>query len=423
LAVRLAPDDALAAFRSEFEAWLDEHLPSKEVMDAEERRSSSHLPGWARTFQRDLFEAGYLVPGWPPELGGRNASPQEQMTYFEVITERQVPRSLNPQGLSICAASVVEFGNDEQKERFVQPTLKGEITWCLGMSEPNAGSDLASLTTRAERRGDTFVVNGQKVWTSGAHDSDFCLCFTRTDPEAPKHRGISALIIDMQTPGITCRPLPDLTDPEHADFNEVFFSDVEVPAANLLGELNNGWVVSQGSLRHERGMLWINAVSRLEQTLDGLVRVARHPASGAGGRTLGDDPRLAEAIGRLATDVAAMRCMGYRGFAKVSRGAMSPEHMVLKLFSSEADQLACRLAQDSLGTEGLDFEGPGPYRVTGWEREHLGFAPIVADAMNSFFDGSWAVRYLRSFAGTIAGGTSEIQRNIIAERLLGLPRS
>ncbi len=423
--MRLAPDESLVAFRSEFEAWLDEHLPPQEVMDAEPRRSSADLPGWARTFQRTLFEAGYLVPGWPPELGGRNATPQEQMTYFEVITERSVPRSLNSQGLSICAASIVEFGNETQKERYVLPTLKGEITWCLGMSEPNAGSDLASLTTRAERRGDTFVVNGQKVWTSGAHHADFCLCLVRTDPEAPKHRGISVLIIDMKTPGITCRPLPELTDPDHADFNEVFFTDVEVPAANLLGELNNGWTVSQGSLRHERGMLWITNVSRIERTLEGLVRVAQYPESGAdgNGRTLGDDPRLAEAIGHLATDVAAMRAMGYRGFAKVARGTISPEHIVLKLFSSEAEQRACRVGQEALGAEGLDLGGPGAYRVTEWEQESLGFAPVAQHAMNSFYDGSWAVQYLRSFAGTIAGGTSEIQRNIVAERVLGLPRS
>ncbi len=170
--MRLAPDESIVQFRSEFEAWLDEHLPSADAVEADPRRSSSHLPDWARRFQREMFEAGYLVPGWPPELGGRNATPEEQMAYFEVISERMVPRSLNPQGLSICAASIVEFGTEEQKERFVVPTLKGEITWCVGMSEPNAGSDLASLTTRAERRGDNFVVNGQKVWTSGAHESD-----------------------------------------------------------------------------------------------------------------------------------------------------------------------------------------------------------------------------------------------------------
>ena len=418
--MRLAPDESLVEFRRELEAWLDVHQPPADVMEDHARRSSAHLPEWARTFQREMFEAGYLVPGWPPELGGRNATPQEQMVYFEVISERLAPRSLNPQGLSICAASIVEFGTDEQKERFVLPTLKGEITWCVGMSEPNAGSDLASLMTKAERRDGHFVVNGQKVWTSGAHEADFCMCYVRTDPEAPKHRGISVLIIDMRTPGITCRPLPELTDPQHADFNEVFFTDVEVPEENLLGELNSGWVVSQGSLRHERGMLWIMNVSKMERTLKGLVRVARRP-DGRGG-TLGDDRRIAAAIGTLATDVAAMRCLGYRGFAKSTRGEMSSEHLVLKLFSSEAEQRACILAQEALGLEGLDLDGPGPNKFTEWDLALFEPDPVSSGATSSFYDGPWAVQYLRSFAGTIAGGTSEVQRNIVAERVLGLPR-
>jgi alkylation response protein AidB-like acyl-CoA dehydrogenase len=416
--MRLATDEDLLEFRREFEAWLDAHLPGPDVVEQEHRNSSAHLPGWAREFQRAMFEAGYLVPGWPPELGGRNATPQEQMIYFEVISERQVPRSLNPQGLSICAASIVEFGTDEQKARFVVPTLKGEITWCLGMSEPNAGSDLASLTTKAERREGCFVVNGQKVWTSGAHDADFCLCFVRTDPDAPKHRGISVLIIDMRTPGISCRPLPELTDPDHADFNEVFFTDVEVPEEHLLGELNNGWSISQGSLRHERGMLWILNAARMERTMRGLVRVARRP-DGRGG-LLGDDPRLAEAIGRAATDATAIRCMGYRGFAKSVRGEMAPEHMVLKLFSSEAEQSACEVARDALGADGLDLDGAGPRRFTDWDVENFDVGP--AEVMGAFYDGAWADQYWRSFSHTIAGGTSEIQRNIIAERVLGLPR-
>jgi alkylation response protein AidB-like acyl-CoA dehydrogenase len=416
--VRLAPDESLVEFRRAFEGWLDEHLPGPQLLATEHRNSSAHLPSWARQFQREMFEAGYLVPGWPPELGGRNATPQEQMVYFEVIADRQVPRSLNPQGLSICAASIVEFGTDEQRERFVLPTLKGEVTWCLGMSEPNAGSDLASLMTKAERRDGCFVVNGQKVWTSGAHDADYCLCYVRTDPEAAKHRGISVLMIDMRTPGISCRSLPELTDPYHADFNEVFFTEVEVPEDNLLGELNHGWTISQGSLRHERGMLWIMNVAKMERTMRGLQRVARRP-DGHGG-TLGDDPRLAEAIGRLATDTAAIRCLGYRGFAKSVRGEMPPEHMVLKLFSSEAEQRACELARDALGVDGLDLSGAGPNRLTEWDVANFDAVPV--DVMGGFYDGAWADQYLRSFSGTIAGGTSEIQRNIIAERVLGLPR-
>ena len=418
--MRLAPDDTLTQFRREFESWLDAHLPPPEVIERDPRRSSSHMPDWARTYQREMFEAGYLVPGWPPELGGRSATPEEQMVYFEILTERAAPRSLNVQGLNICAPSIVEFGNDDQKERFVLPTLRAEITWCVGMSEPNAGSDLASLTTRAVQRDGHFVVNGQKVWTSGAHESDWCMCYVRTDPDAPKHRGISVLIIDMNSVGITCRPLPELTDPEHADFNEVFFEDVEVPAENLLGELNNGWVVSQGSLRHERGMLWIMNTSKMDRTLRGLFRLARRP-DGRGG-TLGDDPRVAEAIARLATDAAAMRCLGYRGFAKATRGEMPPEHLVLKLFTSEAEQRACLLAQETLGLDGLDIDGPGPVRQDEWDRAHFTRGPTEGGATSSFYDGAWPVQYLRSFAGTIAGGTSEIQRNIVAERVLGLPR-
>src|SRR5271165_1042499 len=335
--MRLAPDESVLAFRREFEAWLDDHVPPAHLM-ASLRRSSAHLPEWARAFQRELFEAGYLVPGWPPELGGRHATPQEQMAYFEVITERLVPRSLNPQGLSICAASIVEFGTEDQKERFVLPTLKGELTWCLGMSEPNAGSDLASLTTKAERRDGHFVVNGQKVWTSGAHEADYCMCYVRTDPERPKHRGISVLIIDMRTPGVSCRPLPELTDRHHVDFNEVFFTDAEVPAGNLIGELNGGWALAQGSLRHERAMLWVMNVTTFERAVAGLVRMAARD-DGAGGR-IGDDPRFAEALAALAIDAQAMRCLGYRGFAKATRGEMPAEHLILKLFTSEADRRA-----------------------------------------------------------------------------------
>jgi alkylation response protein AidB-like acyl-CoA dehydrogenase len=418
--MRLAPDESLTAFRQELETWLDENQPRPDAMEDQFRRSSAHLPPWARDFQRAMFENGYLVPGWPPELGGRNATPQEQMVYFEVLTERMLVRSLNPQGLSICAASIVEFGNDDQRERFVLPTLRGEVTWCVGMSEPNAGSDLASLTTKAELREDHFVVNGQKVWTSGAHEADLCMCYVRTDPDAPKHRGISVLIIDMRTPGIVCRPLPELTDPDHADFNEVFFTDVEVPVENLVGELNKGWAVSQGSLRHERGMLWIMNVSKMERTVKALVRLAGRD-DGKGGR-LGDDPRIAQAIAQLSIDTHAMRCLGYRGFGKATRGEMPPEHLLLKMFSSEAERRACLLAYQSLGLDGLDLDGPGPNRFTEWDLAHFEPAPAEYGATGSFYDGAWAVQYLRSFAGTIAGGTSEIQRNIVAERVLGLPR-
>jgi alkylation response protein AidB-like acyl-CoA dehydrogenase len=415
--MRLAPDEQLTAFRRRFEDWLDVHMPTEIV---ERKRSSAHMPDWARAWQRALFDHGWLVPGWPPELGGRNATPEEQMAYFEVVAERQVPRALNPQGLSICAASIVDYGTEEQRERFAVPTLRGELTWCVGMSEPDAGSDLASLSTRAERRGDTFVVNGQKVWTSGAHEADYCMCYVRSNPDAPKHRGISVLIVDMRSPGVECRPLPELTDRHHVDFNEVFFTDVEVPAANLVGELDGGWALAQGSLRHERAMLWIMNVATFDRAVEGLRRLAAAD-DGRGGR-IGDDPRYAEAFAELAMDAQAMRALGYVGFAKATRGETAPEHLVLKLFTSEAERRATALGTGALGSDGLDLDGPGPNRWSTTDLERFGAPTVDPSLVPPFADGAWPVQYLRSFAGTIAGGTSEIQRNIVSERLLGLPR-
>ena len=386
--MRLRWDDEAEAFRRELDDWLDTNLPPTEQMH-EAKLSSAHLPDWARAWQRTLYEAGWLVPGWPPELGGRNATPTQQMIYFEELARRDVPRSLNPQGLSICAPSIVDHGTDDQRERWVYPTLRAEITWCLGMSEPGAGSDLAGLSTRAVLDGDRFVVNGQKVWTSGAHHADWCLCFVRTDPDAPKHKGISALVIDMRSPGITCRPLPDLTDPEYADF-----TDVAVPRQNLLGELNRGWPITQGSLAHERGMLWIGNASNIEGGVNQLVDLGRELG-------LAGDSRFCDQVASLYIDSQAVKLMGYRGFAKFARGQQATEHALLKLFSSETEQRLYLAGMETLGADGTDVDRPGP---VGWR------------------DGSWATQYLRSFSGTIAGGTSEIQRNIIAERVLGLPR-
>src|SRR5437763_5204848 len=297
--MRLRWDDEAEAFRRELDDWLDTNLPPTEQM-REPKLSSAHLPDWARVWQRALYEAGWLVPGWPPELGGRNATPTQQMIYFEELARRDVPRSLNPQGLSICAPSIVDHGTDDQRERWVYPTLRADITWCLGMSEPGAGSDLAGLSTRAVLDGDHFVVNGQKVWTSGAHHADWCLCFVRTDPDAPQHKGISALVIDMRSPGIACRPLPELTEPDFADFNEVFFTDVVVPRQNLLGELNQGWAITQGSLAHERGMLWIGNAMSIERGVELLVRDLDE-------RGLAADDVLRDQVAALYLDGQAMK--------------------------------------------------------------------------------------------------------------------
>ncbi|HXX91113.1 MAG TPA: acyl-CoA dehydrogenase family protein [Acidimicrobiales bacterium] len=398
--MQLHYDPETEAFRAELRAFFTANLPPEDQR-SERVRSSAHIPEWARRWQRLLFDNGWLVPGWPPEYGGRNATPLQQMVYFEELAALGVPRSCNPQGMSIVTPSLLDWGTEEQKQGFALPTLRAEISWCLGMSEPDAGSDLAGLRTRAERDGDHFVVNGQKVWTSGAHDADYCFCFVRTDPDAPKHAGISVLVVDMRTPGIRVRPLPELTDKDFADFNEVFFTDVEVPAENLVGELNHGWAIAGGSLAHERGMLWIGDANLLERMLDMAVSTATTPLPD--GRRLADDPMVRDALARIYLRVQALKLLGYRGFAKVAKGQSAPEHVVLKLLGSETRQNLALEVAEALGPAGIDLTRAD--------------APSIRRDQDA-----WIVSWLHSFSVTISGGTSEIQRNIIAERVLGLPR-
>jgi alkylation response protein AidB-like acyl-CoA dehydrogenase len=400
--MRLRYDDDTERFRAELQVWLADHVPDAAEREANPKASSADMPDWARRWQRTLFDHGWLVPGWPPELGGRNATPEQQMVYFEELARLDVPRSVNPQGLGIIAPSLYDAGTEEHKRQYLLPTLKGDITWCVGMSEPDAGSDLASLSTRAEVDGDEFVVTGQKVWTSGAHHADYCMCFVRTDPTAAKHRGISTLIIDMASPGITCRPLPELTDPDYADFNEVFFEDVRVPRDNLVGELHQGWGMAIGSLNHERAMLWVMQATHTERHLEQLRALASRPAPSGDG-ILADDARFRDTVARLYLDSQALWFLGYKGFAKAKAGVVAPEHMILKLFGSELAQQVCLEATEAIGADAIDVSGDR--------------------GGSEFGTGPWPTQYLRSFANTIAGGTSEIQRNIIAERILGLPRA
>ena len=388
--MRLTADPEVEKFRAEFSAFLDAHLPS-EAEAMPRPRSSSDMPEWAAKWQRTLFDAGWLLPGNPPEYGGRNATLPQQLAYLEELAGRRIYHSFNPQGLGIIAASILTFGTQEQKQRWAVPILRAEITASLGMSEPGAGSDLAGLRTRAVlvkgegEVGGHFVVNGQKVWTSGAHDADVLLTFVRTDPDAPKHKGISVLLIPTSTEGVVRRPFASIADPDDLDFNEVFFTDVRVPRENLIGQLNQGWTVAHGSLGHERTLLWLSFAERL----DDLIR---------------DAPSDQEWYATLLMDAQALRLLGYRQLS----GERDPAELsVLKLLGSEAVQAASLRALEERGPEGLVHPAvTGPYN-------HMN---------NDAFITSWFERYARSFAGTIAGGTSEIQRNIIAERILGLPR-
>ena len=402
--MKLTFDESVESFRAEFLEWLGSHRPSQEEMIADPALSSGHSPGWAKRWTRRMFEDGWLVPGWPPELGGRNATPTQQLVSLEEMARAGVPRTTNPQGLGIVAPSLLDYGSPEQIERYAMPLLHGDMTACLGMSEPGAGSDLASLSTRAVLDGDQFVINGQKVWTSGANHADFCFLFCRTDPSAPKHKGISVVLVDMHTQGITVRPLPELVGPEHPDLNEVFLSDVIVPKDHLVGTLNNGWAMANGSLAHERGMVWVSSAIELEDSTNRLLDdapglLARMPA--------GEGAAMAAEVADLYIDSVAVRCLGYRGFGKLLRGGTAPEQALMKVFSSETRQHLALVASEMQGPDALRTSPPLPRG-----------AALGSDAAST-----WLEQYYRSFGLTISAGASEIQRNIIAEKVLGLPRS
>jgi alkylation response protein AidB-like acyl-CoA dehydrogenase len=391
--MQLAWGPEVEAFRAELIAFLDEYAPPEAKVGRDwstnDGQDDELIPTWARQWQATLFDHGWMVPGYPPELGGRNATPVQTLVFMEELARRGIPRSLHFPGYAIVAPSLLEFGTPEQKA-LAPAALRGDTIWCIGMSEPGAGSDLASLTTRAVLDGDRFTINGQKVWTSYAMVAQKCFCYVRTDPDAPKHKGISVLILDMDTPGIDIRPLRHITGA--VEFAEVFFTDVEVPAENIVGDLHGGWRITMGSLAHERGGLWVQSVAMCEHALDDLLALVR--------RTGRDrDPAVRRQLADAYERAASLRALGYKGFSSLANTSSSPEHSYLKLASSELGK-----ALYELGTELC-----GPY------------GPAI-DPERGEEAGRWIRSFMVSFANTIAGGTSEIQRNIIAERVLGLPR-
>ena len=350
-----------------------------------------------RQVVKQMAADGWLGIGWPKEYGGQGRSQLEQFIFFDESMRSGAPVPMLT--INTVGPTIMEFGTDEQKAEFLPRILAGDLHFCIGYSEPEAGTDLAALKTRAVLDGDHFVVNGQKVWTSGAHHSDWNMCFVRTNPDVPKHKGISVLIIDMKTPGVEPRPFPELSDPDYTDFNEVFFTDVVVPKENLLGELDQGWALAGGSLAHERAMLWIENAYDCQRGVEELLGLGER--IGPNGYALRDDPKFRSDVASLFVDAQAMRLMGVRGFSKFLKGKSAPEHSLLKLFGGETTQKILLAGTEALGAAALDDDAVGP-------RVHR--------------RGSWITGYLRTFASTIPGGTSEIQRNIIAERVLGLPR-
>jgi alkylation response protein AidB-like acyl-CoA dehydrogenase len=310
----------------------------------------------------------------------------------------RAPAPLNELGLSMAAPTILEHGTDDQKKRFVRKILTCEEIWCQGFSEPGSGSDLAALSTRAVVDGDHFVVNGQKVWTSLGHIADWCMLLVRTDSAAPKHRGISYLLVDMHSPGVTVQPLRQMTG--ECEFNQMFFEEVRVPRANLLGPLNGGWGVALTTLMNERATLSLATVMRFRNTFDDLAELARCVIRD-GSCTL--DPRvIRDTLAQFYVDVESMRYLAYRNFSKLVRGGTpGPEGSISKVLWSELNQRMNEFA--------LVLEGPHAALIEG--------SPRVID------EGRWQYGLLRSRGNTIEEGTSEVQRGIIAERLLGLPKS
>ncbi|AYE97015.1 acyl-CoA dehydrogenase [Mycobacterium paragordonae] len=357
----------------EFGIWLRDFLPDDYYDRYRDYRWDIPL---RRDYQRAAFEAGWLQPTWPREHGGRSLGLRDAMEIRIEAAVRSAPKLPNIQGPGVAAPGIRQFGTSEQIERLLVPLLRGDEWWALGMSEPEAGSDFAGLRTRAERDGPVFRVNGHKIWTTQAHESRWCTLYARTDPEAPKHRGISCLILDLQSPGVRIEPVR-MASISDETFCEVFLDDVEVPVQNLLGPLHGGWQVAMSSLHHERQMIWIMNWVEIQRGLDSVRRNA-------------SEDIYAE-LGALLADAEALRATGYRALDNELAGRPSPEADTMKLLGSVTLQ-----------------------RV--WELSAAAAGPASAADPDLLFERQDAL------AATIYGGTSEVQRNIIAERLLGLPK-
>ncbi|WP_037366612.1 acyl-CoA dehydrogenase family protein [Nakamurella lactea] len=358
---------------AEFDAFLARVLPA----DYHERYADYRRDEALKiAYQAAAFDEGWLMPEWEGELGGHNLTEADGLALRIEGARRNVPRSPNVQGPGVVAPALRAFGTREQQQRYLRPVLRGDEWWALGMSEPLAGSDLASLRTRARLDGDHFVVDGQKIWTTQAHKSRWCTLYVRTDPDASKHAGISCLIMDLRSPGVDIRPIARAAE-SIDEFCEVFLDGVRIPKGNLLGELNDGWRVAGASLEHERDMVWVNNWVDVEHALRPVLDRPDLPG------------HVASEAGRLLADAAAIRFTGMRTAIGRMAGRSTPEFLLLKLFGSETAQRAGQLALE---------------HGDGRADPHL-----FADRMESL-------------AATIYGGTSEIQRNIIAEKVLGLPR-
>ncbi|ORA19882.1 acyl-CoA dehydrogenase family protein [Mycobacterium arosiense] len=385
----------LDAFRIEVRAFIAEHAPSipyrAGVRSAEDEAEFAALRRWTAR----LYEAGYLGMDWPTEFGGRDdRSAEHAIVVAEELARAQAPGAQS--GSVLASRALIEFGNDHQRRRYLPQIRAAEEFWCQLFSEPGAGSDLASLRTRAVRHGDTYVVDGQKVWTTDGHWAEFGYLLARTDPEVPKHKGISAFILNMSAPGVTVRPLRELTGT--SDFNEVFFDSVEIPAEAMIGEPGQGWKIANSSLAHERANVGA-VVVKLKRAVDDLVDLARRVE--IGGRPALESDRVRDRIGHFKAEVAALSALTDANLTRWLLGKeRSHDAAMSKLMFSEINlEIAC-FAVELGGEAGVLVHGD-------------------AAALDG---GRWQDEWLYARAFTIAGGSSEIMRTLIAERGLGLPR-
>jgi alkylation response protein AidB-like acyl-CoA dehydrogenase len=380
--LRDTPEEA--AFRSEVDAWLDANL-TDELRGG--RFGERRFEDVGREWSRKLHEAGYAGLTWPKEYGGAGAPYSYQAILLEESAKAEAPQHIGVIGLGMAGPTIIYHGAEEQKQRYLPKILSAEEIWCQGFSEPGAGSDLASVRTKADLQGDHFVVDGQKVWSSFAHIADWCILVARNDPSAERHAGLTYLIVDMRAPGVEVRPLRQITG--EAEFNEIFFTGVEVPKENVVGEIGDGWAVAMTTLLHERGTLGFALTGVLDAAVRKLIALARDRGV--------DDPRLLDRVAQEWIELQALKFTNYRALSQLMKsGIPGPEGSVSKLHWSESNQRLTKLALELLGED----------------------AQVVESE-----NGGWQYQQLRSRGNTIEAGTSEILRNIIAERVLGLPRS
>jgi len=379
-------------FRDEVRAWLEENHPGPEP-----EAGLDEVMAFRREWQKQLHAAGWAGISWPQEYGGRGATMVEQAIFAAEASRQEAPAPANVLGLAMGGPVVIAHGTDDQKARYLEPILTGEEIWCQGFSEPESGSDLASLKTRAVKDGDEWVVSGQKVWTTFAQYAKWCMLVARTDPDAPKHQGLTYFLMDMEQEGVQTRPLVQITG--EGEFNEVFFEEARVPDANVVGGVGNGWAVAITTLMNERAGLAFGAISQIQNSLGRLSKLAGEVRTNGG--SAAEDSYFRQRIAQLHIEVETMRLNAYRGLTKTMQsGIPGPEGSLGKWQWADINQDLTELA--------LEIEGA--------------YAALGRGSEYALAGGAWQYGFLRSRANSIEGGTTDILKNIIAERVLGLPR-